>query len=98
MSVSPGCTPIIRCVGRTAPLVYFAFDILWRGQDDLRTFQLKDRKAILAHVLEAAPTARIRTLLDPRAVDLALSHSLAPRGDARQAWSLLALELWARDR
>jgi len=41
------------------------------------------------------PTARVRTLLDPRAIDLALTHSLA--GDGRRAWSLLALELWARE-
>jgi len=47
--------------------------------------------------LVRAPTARIRTLLDPRAIDRALAQSLAPRGNARQAWSLLCLELWARD-
>jgi bifunctional non-homologous end joining protein LigD len=46
--------------GRTEALVFFAFDILWRGSDDLRTFALKDRKAALAGVLEAAPSPRIR--------------------------------------
>jgi bifunctional non-homologous end joining protein LigD len=39
--------------GDTDRLVFFVFDILWRGQDDLRPFALKDRKAILAEV--AAP-------------------------------------------
>ena len=48
--------------------------------------------------LVRAPTARIRTLLDPRAIDRAVAQSLAPRGNARQAWALLCLELWARDR
>jgi len=48
--------------------------------------------------LVRAPSARIRTLLDPRAIDLALSHSLGPGGEGRQAWSLFALELWARAR
>jgi asparagine synthase (glutamine-hydrolysing) len=51
----------------------------------------------MLHDLVRAPTARIRTLLDPRAVDRALSQSLAPRGNPRQAWALLCLELWARD-
>ncbi len=52
----------------------------------------------MLHDLVRSPTARIRTLLDPRAIDRSLSHSLAPRGNARQAWALLCLELWARDR
>ncbi|MFL5247619.1 MAG: asparagine synthase-related protein, partial [Myxococcales bacterium] len=51
----------------------------------------------MLHDLVRAPTARIRTLLDPRAIDHCLSQSLAPRGNPRQAWSLLCLELWARD-
>jgi bifunctional non-homologous end joining protein LigD len=46
--------------GQTAPLVFYAFDVLWRGQDDLRRFALKDRKAILAEVLADAPSARLR--------------------------------------
>lgn len=50
--------------GKTAPLVFFAFDILWRGDTDLRTFALKDRKDILAEVLADAPTNRIR-LVEP---------------------------------
>ena len=41
--------------------------------------------------LVRAPTARIRTLLDPRAVDAALSHG------PKQAWAMLALEVWARE-
>ena len=50
------------------------------------------------HDLVHAPTAQIRTLLDPRVIDRTLSQSLAPRGNPRQAWSLLCLELWARAR
>jgi bifunctional non-homologous end joining protein LigD len=46
--------------GQTAGLVFFAFDLLWRGQDDLRSFALKDRKAILAGLLENAGSARLR--------------------------------------
>jgi asparagine synthase (glutamine-hydrolysing) len=52
----------------------------------------------MLHDLVRTPTARIRTLLDPRAIDRALAQSLAPRGNPRQAWSLLCLELWARER
>jgi asparagine synthase (glutamine-hydrolysing) len=51
----------------------------------------------MLHDLVRAPSARIRLLLDPRAVDEVLKHSLAPRGDARQAWALFALEIWARE-
>src|SRR5207237_8536433 len=51
----------------------------------------------MVHDLVRAPTARIRTLLDPRAIDRALAQSLAPRGNPPQAWTLLCLELWARD-
>jgi len=50
----------------------------------------------LLHDLVASPAARIRTLFDPRAIDSALRHSLLPRGDPRQAWALLALEIWVR--
>ena len=45
---------------QTAPLVFFAFDALWRGQDDLRTFALEDRKEILAHLLDDLAAPRIR--------------------------------------
>ena len=48
--------------------------------------------------LAGSPSARIRTLFDPRAVDRVLRHSLLPRGDARQAFALLALEIWVRAR
>jgi asparagine synthase (glutamine-hydrolysing) len=51
----------------------------------------------LLHDLLHPPSARIRALLDPRSVDEILRHSLMPRGDARQAWALLALELWVRE-
>ncbi|MCA1828671.1 MAG: asparagine synthetase B [Myxococcales bacterium] len=51
----------------------------------------------LLHDLLHAPSARIRALLDPRAIDETLRHSLMPRGDARQAWALLALEMWVRE-
>jgi asparagine synthase (glutamine-hydrolysing) len=52
----------------------------------------------MLHDLVRAPTARIRTILDPRAIDRALNQSLALRGNPRQAWALLCLELWARER
>jgi len=52
----------------------------------------------MLHDLVRTPTARVRTLLDPRAIDRALTQSLAPRGNPRQAWALLCLELWARER
>ena len=51
----------------------------------------------MLHDLVRAPTARIRTLLDPRAIDRALAQSLVPRGNPQQAWTLLCLELWARN-
>jgi len=51
----------------------------------------------MLHDLVRSPSARIRTLFDPRAIDRTLAHSLAPGGDARQAFCLFALELWARE-
>ncbi|WP_334163933.1 non-homologous end-joining DNA ligase [Phenylobacterium sp.] len=48
--------------GRTAPLVFFAFDILWRGDTDLRSFALKDRKALLTEALADAPGPRLRAV------------------------------------
>ena len=53
-------------------------------------------RAVLGDLVRA-PSARIRTFLDPRAVDRALDMSLAPRGNPSQAWALLALEIWARE-
>jgi bifunctional non-homologous end joining protein LigD len=60
----PTFSGLRSAIGRrqTAPLVFFAFDVLWRGDTDLRTFQLKDRKAILLEALAHAPTARIRAV------------------------------------
>jgi asparagine synthase (glutamine-hydrolysing) len=46
--------------------------------------------------LVKTPTARIRVLLDPRAVDQVLAHALVPRGNPRKAWALFCLELWFR--
>lgn len=46
--------------GDTADLAYFVFDILWRGQDDLRSFALKDRRDILASLLAPLTEERIR--------------------------------------
>lgn len=46
--------------GESAELVFFAFDLLWRGQDDLRRFRLDDRKASLGRYLAPALSDRIR--------------------------------------
>jgi bifunctional non-homologous end joining protein LigD len=46
--------------GRGDDLVLFAFDVLWRGQDDLRGFALRDRKAILAALARPALGERVR--------------------------------------
>ena len=46
--------------GATEDLVFYAFDILWRGQDDLRRFALQDRKEILAAVVAPAPGGTVR--------------------------------------
>ena len=58
----PTFSGLRAAIGRrqTAPLVFFAFDALWRGQDDLRTFALEDRKEILAHLLDDLAAPRIR--------------------------------------
>lgn len=48
--------------GRTADLVLFVFDILWRGQDDLRRFALKDRKSILEGQMATPPSVRWRAV------------------------------------
>jgi asparagine synthase (glutamine-hydrolysing) len=70
----------------------------WRRPQPPLAAWLRGPLRPMLHDLVRPPSARIRTLLDPRAIDLSLAHSLAPGGDARQAWSLLALELWARER
>jgi bifunctional non-homologous end joining protein LigD len=46
--------------GRTGRLVLFVFDILWRGQDDLRSFALKDRKAALEALVSTDARGRLR--------------------------------------
>lgn len=46
--------------GATDSLVFFAFDILWRGQNDLRRFALKDRKEALSDVLAPALGETVR--------------------------------------
>lgn len=50
--------------GKTGRLVVFVFDILWRGQDNLRTFKLADRKAILAGLIGNDLRSRLRRV-DP---------------------------------
>jgi bifunctional non-homologous end joining protein LigD len=68
----PTFSGLRAAIGRraTAPLVFFAFDVLWRGDTDLRSFQLKDRKAILAEALADAPSARLRAV-EPLPAELA---------------------------
>lgn len=47
--------------GKTDALVYFAFDLLFDGSDDLRALPLSERKARLQHFLsDASDDARIR--------------------------------------
>ena len=47
--------------GKTDALVYFAFDLLFEGGEDLRTLPLTDRKERLQHLLsEAGEDARVR--------------------------------------
>ena len=46
--------------GRTAPLVLFAFDVLWAGGEDLRPYALAARKGVLTDLLAHAPSARLR--------------------------------------
>lgn len=45
---------------QSAELVFFVFDILWRGQDNVRAFPLKDRKAILADLVGPITGERVR--------------------------------------
>lgn len=46
--------------GRTAPLVVFLFDCLWRGEEDLRPFALATRKGVLYQLLEEHGSERLR--------------------------------------
>lgn len=80
--------------GKTAGLVYFAFDLLWRGQDDLRRFALKDRKAALASVLSPVAGDRVRLVesfevggaaLLQSACQLGLEGIVSKRRDGRYA-------------
>jgi bifunctional non-homologous end joining protein LigD len=46
--------------GKTGSLIFFAFDLMWQGTDDLRSFKLIDRKARLASVFEDIDSDRLR--------------------------------------
>ncbi|CAN7634802.1 non-homologous end-joining DNA ligase [Phenylobacterium sp. LjRoot219] len=48
--------------GDTDKLVFFAFDILWRAQDDLRRFPLKDRKEVLDDAIAPALGETVRAV------------------------------------
>jgi len=46
--------------GRTGDLIFFTFDLLFSGGTDVRALPLRQRKAQLKAILEAAPKARAR--------------------------------------
>ena len=46
--------------GHTGRLVLFVFDVLWLGEDDLRSVELRERKAILQRLLGTEPRSRLR--------------------------------------
>ena len=60
----PTFSGLRAAIGRrdTDRLVFFVFDILWRGQDDLRRFALKDRKEVLAEVIAPALGKTVRAV------------------------------------
>jgi bifunctional non-homologous end joining protein LigD len=92
----PTFSGLRAAIGRkqTKGLVFFAFDLLWRGQDDLRTFPLADRKEMLAGLLEDLDAARIR-YVEPLPYDgqtlmvaacrMGLEGIVSKRRDARYA-------------
>jgi bifunctional non-homologous end joining protein LigD len=47
---------------RTRDLTVMVFDVLWRGQEDLRPFSLTTRKAVLATLLEPLPGDYLRLI------------------------------------
>jgi bifunctional non-homologous end joining protein LigD len=78
--------------GETAGLAYQLFDVLWRGRDDVRSFALKDRKAILAGLLAPRASPRLRlvesfptggALLLASACRLGLEGVVSKRRDSR---------------
>jgi len=80
--------------GATAPLVYFVFDILWRDQDDLRPFALRDRKDMLQTYLDPATSERVRLVdtfdtgglaLKTSACRIGLEGVVSKRRDSRYA-------------
>jgi bifunctional non-homologous end joining protein LigD len=46
--------------GRTGKLVYFIFDLLWRGAEDMRPYALTARKLALEKLLGETPADRLR--------------------------------------
>jgi bifunctional non-homologous end joining protein LigD len=78
--------------GKTDALVYFAFDLLFKGGEDLRTLPLTDRKARLQQLLsDAGDDARLRFVehfesggeaLLRSACRLSLEGIVSKRGDA----------------
>jgi bifunctional non-homologous end joining protein LigD len=47
---------------RTRDLTVMVFDVLWRGQEDLRPFSLTTRKAVLATLIEPLPGKYLRLI------------------------------------
>lgn len=58
----PAFSGLRSAIGRgvTADLVFYAFDILWRGEEDLRSLPLTDRKDILARTVAPIEGQRVR--------------------------------------
>jgi bifunctional non-homologous end joining protein LigD len=50
---------------KTADLVFFASDLLWRGADNLRSFRLEDRTAALKTLLEEADLEGVIRYVEP---------------------------------
>ena len=80
--------------GDTVGLVFFAFDALWRGQDDLRRFPLRDRKEILETLVAPVAGERVRLVesfptggraLMQSACQMGLEGIVSKRRDSRYA-------------
>jgi bifunctional non-homologous end joining protein LigD len=46
--------------GKTAGLVFFVFDLMYRGREDFRPWPLLTRKAVLRPIIEALESTRVR--------------------------------------
>lgn len=84
-----------RRAAGTSPVVYFAFDVLWKDGEDLRSRPLRERKLHLVELLPGGPATLMYVQLfddglwlDEQSVALGLEGTVAKRADSPIRWRI----------